>query len=126
MWIVLLPAAICLQTLILGAMSVLAALANVRFTDTYFLVQALLLPWFYATPVFYPREAAGRFAPLLWLNPLTGVFELYRKCLMPDWPGWFEGGVFTSAVVSCAWAAALTTAAVVLMRRMQRTIADWM
>lgn len=125
-WIVCLPLAIVLQTLILGAMSVIAALSNVRFTDTFFLVQALLLPWFYATPIFYPKAAAGQYAPLLWLNPLTGVFELYRKCLMPDWPGWIDGGVLAAAAISGLWAAALTALAWTLMRRMQPTIADWM
>lgn len=125
-WILLLPVAIALQTVILGAMAVIAALSCVRFTDTFFLVQALLLPWFYATPVFYPRIAAGRFAPLLWLNPLTGVFELYRKALMPDWPGWLDGGVLGCVVVSCGWAIVLSWIATHLLRRMQRTIADWM
>ncbi|RPI90395.1 MAG: hypothetical protein EHM42_01445 [Planctomycetaceae bacterium] len=125
-WIVLLPLAIALQTIIVGAMAVISALSNVRFTDTFFLVQALLLPWFYATPIFYPRAAAGRFAPLLWLNPLSGVFELYRKCVMPNWPGWIDGGVLASTMVSVVWALALSAVAWTLMRRMQRTIADWM
>jgi len=125
-WILLLPAAVALHTLILGAMSVIAAVSCVRFSDTFFLVQAMLLPWFYATPIFYPRAAAGGYAPLLWLNPLAGVFELYRKCLMPNWPGWTEPGLLASVLASCLWGVVLSLIARQLMQRMQPTIADWM
>jgi ABC-type polysaccharide/polyol phosphate export permease len=125
-WVLLLPLAIALQGVIVSAMSLLAALSCVRFSDTFFLVQALLLPWFYASPIFYPRAAAGRFMPWLALNPLTGVFELYRKCLMPDWPGWLDGGVLGAVLISVGWALLLTSLAVVLLRRMESTLADWM
>ena len=125
-WLVLLPLAIALQSVILGAMSILAALSCVRFSDTFFLVQALLLPWFYASPIFYPRAAAGRFTPWLALNPLTGVFELYRKCLMPDWPGWLDGGVLGAVLISFGWALLLAGLAAMLLRRMEATLADWM
>jgi ABC-type polysaccharide/polyol phosphate export permease len=125
-WILLLPVPILLETAIIMGLATLAALACVRFTDTFFLVQALMLPWFYATPVFYPRAAAGRFANWLWLNPLTGVMELYRKCLMPQWPGWSEQGLGWSALAAMAWAAVLVTAAWRLLRRVGPTVADWL
>jgi lipopolysaccharide transport system permease protein len=125
-WVLLLPLAILLQGVIVGAMSLLAALSCVRFSDTFFLVQALLLPWFYASPIFYPRAAAGPFRPWLALNPLTGVFELYRKCLMPDWPGWLDGGVLGAVLVSVGWAMLLSSIAALLLRKMEATLADWM
>lgn len=123
--LVLLPLVVVLQGVIVGAMSVLSALSCVRLTDTFFLVQALLLPWFYVTPIFYPRAAAGGLAGWLWLNPLTGIFELYRKTLMPNWPGWIDGGVLWSLLISLAWAAGLAGFAAWLMRRAEATIADW-
>lgn len=125
-WVLLLPLAILLQGVIVAAMSLLSALSCVRFSDTFFLVQALLLPWFYASPVFYPRAAAGPFTPWLALNPLTGVFELYRKCLMPEWPGWFDGGVLGAVLISVGWAVLLSSLAALLLRRMEATLADWM
>ena len=125
-WVLLLPLAIALQGIIVAAMSIVAALSCVRFSDTFFLVQALLLPWFYASPIFYPRAAAGRFVPWLALNPLTGVFEMYRKCLMPDWPGWLDGGVLAAVLISVGWALVLSSLAAILLRRMEATLADWM
>jgi lipopolysaccharide transport system permease protein len=124
-WVFALPATILLQVLIVGSLATIFALACVRFTDTFFLVQALMLPWFYATPVFYPRAAAGSFAPLLWLNPLTGVMELYRKCLMPAAPEFFAGQLHLSLGASILWCGVLVVFAGWLLRRLEPTVADW-
>jgi ABC-type polysaccharide/polyol phosphate export permease len=125
-WILALPVALALQAVIIGGLAMIAALACVRFTDTFFLVQALLLPWFYATPIFYPRAAAGRFAAWLWLNPLTGVMDLYRLCLMPGWSASPHAQPLLSLAVALAWSAALVAFAYWLLRRMESTLADWM
>lgn len=126
-WIVLLPVVLLLQVVIVGALSLIAALACVRFTDTFFLVQATLLPWFYATPIFYPRiaaeQVAGRFAFLVWANPLTGVIELYHLCLMPGWPA---AGVGSCLLASVLWAGGLCALATWLLRRANPTLADWL
>lgn len=123
-WSVLaLPVPIVLQAMIVGGLALIAALICVRFTDAFFLVQALLLPWYFATPVIYSRGMAGNLAGWLWLNPLTGVMELYRWCLMPEWPG---DDLAASLLVSVLWAAVLTVASTWLLRRQEATIADWM
>lgn len=122
-WLLALPVPIMLQALILGGLSMIAALACVRFTDTFFLVQALLLPWFYATPIFYPRVAAGNLAGWLWLNPLTGVLELYRLCLMPAWP---TDDALLCLAQSLTWAIGLGGLAYWLLHRVEATIADWL
>jgi hypothetical protein len=51
---------------------------------------------------------------------------LYRKCLMPDWPGWFDGGVLGAVLISVGWALLLCGLAALLLRRMEATLADWM
>lgn len=57
----------------------LTSALNVRFRDVNFFVQALLIIWFYATPIVYPL----RFVPFqyywLWrMNPLTGIVQLFQ------------------------------------------------
>lgn len=121
--LMLLPVVIALHAAILGALTMLVALANVRFTDTFFLVQALLLPWFYATPVFYPRRAAGEWAAILWLNPTTSVTELYRVALMPGWP---TGDIILNLGVASVWAVLLLTVAYAVHKRSEPTLADWL
>ncbi|HTI49450.1 MAG TPA: ABC transporter permease [Planctomycetaceae bacterium] len=121
-WVLALPLPIILQTVILGGMALIAALICVRFTDTFFLVQALLLPWYFGTPILYSRAAAGALAPWLWLNPLTGVMELYRLCLMPDWP---VDQLPASLAAATLWACGLAALSAWLLRRTEATIADW-
>jgi ABC-type polysaccharide/polyol phosphate export permease len=121
-WVLALPLPIILQTVILGGMALIAALICVRFTDTFFLVQALLLPWYFGTPILYSRAAAGALAPWLWLNPLTGVMELYRLCLMPNWP---TDQLPTSLTAATLWAVGLAVFSAWLRRRTEATIADW-
>lgn len=60
-----------------SGVSLLTATLNVRYRDIYFMVQALLPLWFYATPVIYTLELLPEvFYPILYLNPVTGVVEL--------------------------------------------------
>jgi hypothetical protein len=44
---------------------------------------------------------------------------------MPNWPGWIDGGVLWSLLISLAWAVGLAGFAAWLMRRAEATIADW-
>ena len=64
-----------------GAALALAAL-NLFFRDVRYFFEALLLVWFYATPIVYPSAAlpsATRW--LLALNPLTWIVEAVRSGL---------------------------------------------
>ena len=51
------PLAACL-VLIVGGLAVAVASLNVLFRDVEFIVAALLLPWFFLTPVLYPLSGA--------------------------------------------------------------------
>lgn len=74
---------------------------NVSFRDvkyaTPFLVQAML----FATPVVYPVQSAPeRIEPLLWINPMAGVVELFRWAVLPSWSiDWLKLGLSMSIAV---------------------------
>ena len=75
----------------LGAFTAGLALAlaamNVFFHDVRYLFEALLLVWFYATPVVYPATiVTGVSAALLTLNPLYWILEAVRASLDPADP----------------------------------------
>lgn len=56
---------------------------NVRFRDVTFFVQAMLVLWFYATPIVYPLEFISRASRGWWLlNPLTGIIEKIQFSLL--------------------------------------------
>jgi ABC-type polysaccharide/polyol phosphate export permease len=98
---------------------VLAAI-HVYARDVKHLVQASLLLWFYATPIFYPPSLLGRFEWLLLLNPMVGIVHLFRLATLGeavDSPG-------ASVLVSVVVTAALAALAVELYRRLDRLFVD--
>lgn len=59
--------------------SLLTAALNVRFRDVNFFVQALLILWFYATPIIYSFSLIPYGYMWLWrLNPLTAIVQLFQ------------------------------------------------
>src|SRR5918997_1157140 len=76
---------------IAGGLAVAVAAANVVFRDVEHLVGALLLPWFFLTPVLYSFDQIGAFErhdnvvrALRWGNPITPPIEALRA---PLWAG---------------------------------------
>jgi len=62
--------------------SLLTASLNVRFRDINFFVQAILILWFYATPIVYSIFVIPRNLIWLWrINPLTSIVQLLQKAL---------------------------------------------
>ena len=59
--------------------SLLSSALNVRFRDINFFVQALLIIWFYATPIVYSISVVPYKFMWLWrLNPMTSVVQLMQ------------------------------------------------
>jgi len=90
------PLAACL-VLIVGGLAVAVASLNVLYRDVEFIVAALLLPWFFLTPVLYPLSGATGLAArhhsvleaIHWANFLSPAIEAIRDPLfwgrMPYW-----------------------------------------
>lgn len=64
-------------------LSLLTASLNVRFRDVNFFVTALLIVWFYATPVMYALTMIPRHLLWLWrFNPLTSILQLLQQAIL--------------------------------------------
>jgi lipopolysaccharide transport system permease protein len=76
--LLLLPA-----TLLLVAFTAALGLAlsglYVYFRDTKFMVQAVMLVWFYVTPIVYPPSVLGSAGRWIDLNPLAGITGLFQQ-----------------------------------------------
>lgn len=60
---------------------------NVRYRDVNFFVQAVLIVWFYATPIVYSLSMMPRDILWLWrLNPLTSILQLFQYSFLNDAP----------------------------------------
>ena len=90
------PLALLLVAFVAGLALTVASL-NVLFRDIEFIVAALLLPWFFLTPVIYPLGGVPGLAQrhqtvitlLHWANPLTPAIQAIRDPLfwgrLPFW-----------------------------------------
>lgn len=55
---------------------------NVFWRDINFFTQALVLIWFYATPILYPLSfIPQRFQVIFYLNPLSGIFTSLQRTI---------------------------------------------
>ena len=70
--------------------SLFTSALNVRFRDVNFFVQAVLILWFYATPIVYSISVVPYKLMWLWrINPLTSIVQLFQFIFSgaPP-PGW--------------------------------------
>lgn len=121
-YVVFFPLAVLLQTVLLvGAGLALAPLA-VLYGDVERLMRILTRLLFYFSPVIYGvndvrDKLGGVVADLYILNPLAGIFDLYRTAFFPDeWAGW--GAVGVSALIAFA----MLAIGVTVFRRLEGTV----
>lgn len=101
--------------------SLLTSALNVRFRDINFFVQALLIVWFYATPILYSLSLIPR--DLLWLwrfNPMTSIMQLLQYGLVGgSMPG---PAMLTSNTVVIL---VTLTAGIAVFRKESKYFDDW-
>ncbi len=120
-FLLVIPATI-LATLLCAAFVLLLSAMHVYFRDIRYLVQAAVTAWFYVTPVLYPLKYPPRvLQPLIQMNPMTGVVELFRVATVGADHGWPVSVLFTGV-----WTLGLVLAALLLHRRFDRVFADLM
>lgn len=98
------PLAMLIQTVFLVGIGLTLAPLAVLYTDIRRLLRVVLRVLFYLSPIIYGvRDVEARapewVAKIYLLNPLAGVFDLYRAAFFPEFfVGWTE--VVIAAVVS--------------------------
>lgn len=119
--LLVLPAALLLAMALAALASALFAILHVYFRDVRYLVTALLLLAFYATPVLYPlTKPHGVLRTLVEVNPATGVLQLVRFCFFGASPGPLAAPLAATA----AWLVALAGTVVVAYTRHERIACD--
>jgi lipopolysaccharide transport system permease protein len=118
--IVFLPLFLGLTLVTALGIGMLLSAVNVRYRDVPFAIPFLMQVWLFASPVIY----AVTFVPARWrwllsLNPMTGVLEGFRWCLLGQSAP--EPWVLS---VSIAVALAASVLGLVYFRRVERHFAD--
>lgn len=119
------PATISAFVLLLAftcGFSLLSSALNVRFRDINFFVQAILIVWFYATPIIYTFS----FIPykFIWLwrfNPMVSILQLFQFGILNfPLPGI---GMLTANIV---YIIILLTIGIFVFRRESKYFDDWL
>lgn len=100
--------------------SLLLAAFTVWYRDVKHTVPLMVQLWLFVTPVIYPASfVPRRYQPLLFLNPMAGLVEGFRICLLTErWP---EPAL---TAISLAVAVAVFVLGWVYFQRAERSFAD--
>ncbi|MBI4942563.1 MAG: ABC transporter permease [Actinobacteria bacterium] len=96
-----LPAALVLQAVLITGIGLALSAVTVLVTDMQRVVRILLRVLFYLTPVVYSIHVLPHafLRDVMAVNPMTGVIDLYRRCVFPSTElGWHVPAI--SAVVT--------------------------
>ncbi|MEX2293215.1 MAG: ABC transporter permease [Acidimicrobiales bacterium] len=118
--ILLIPLFGGLALLAAASVSIWLSALNVTYRDVRYAVPFLLQLWLFATPVVYPSSLVPeRWRPVFGLNPMAGVVEGFRWCLLrqapPNW---------CVMAVSLAATTTLLMAGLYNFRRVEHRFAD--
>ncbi len=115
--IVLWPVGFVLQLLLLTGIGLFLAPVTVLVKDATRLVRIFLRFFFYLTPILWAsRVVPGIFGDILKVNPLVGIFELYRAGLFQRPVGW------TSVLISVIDIAVMLVIGALVFRRLERPV----
>jgi len=78
-----LPLIIILQTIFVAGICLAAAALHTLYRDVKYIVELIMLVWFYATPIFYPLSfVPENIRGFFYLNPLSQYINAYRDILL--------------------------------------------
>jgi lipopolysaccharide transport system permease protein len=93
---------------------------TVKYRDFRYIVPFLVQVGVFLSPIGFSTSVAPHWRTLLDLNPMTGVIDSFRWCLLSDGQSFDTHGDVTSLIVSLI----LTVSGLWYFRKMERTFAD--
>ncbi len=120
-WLLLLaPLSLLLMVILtLGAGMLLAAM-SVKYRDIKYVLPFVIQLMLFATPIIYPASVVPvRFRPFLALNPIWGMVDSFRACVLPGEP--FD---FKLLAISIGVSLVVFVAGLYYFRKSERSFAD--
>jgi lipopolysaccharide transport system permease protein len=117
--IVFLPVFLAVAVVAALGIGIWLAALNVEFRDVQYVIPFLVQFWLFVTPVIYPSSSVTGFRKvLLGLNPMSGVVEGFRWCVLGrPAPG-------STLAISALSVVVVLVTGLAFFRRMERTFAD--
>jgi lipopolysaccharide transport system permease protein len=117
--ILLLPIFILMMAVAVMGLGLALSAWNVRFRDVGYLVPFTLQIFLFITPIVYPGNLVPQFwRPVYSLNPMVGVVEAIRWCVLGTPADW------TMVAISCACSVMLLIFGLVVFSRAERSFPD--
>jgi ABC-2 type transport system permease protein len=119
---VFVPVAMLIQIMLLTGAGLLLAPLAVLYGDVERLMRIVTRLLFYFSPILYGgADVRQRFgdvvAGIYYLNPLTGLFDLYRTAFFPDqWTGW------TSIILTFLVSVGVLVSGAYVFKRLEGTV----
>lgn len=83
LYIIYLPLILIIQAIFIISISLITSHLYIQYRDIKYLVEVLLLIWFYATPIFYSLELVPqKIYPFYIFNPMVGIISGYRNIIL--------------------------------------------
>ncbi|MGQ0792549.1 MAG: ABC transporter permease [Deltaproteobacteria bacterium] len=118
--IVFLPATLVLAFISATGVGLWLSALNVKYRDVRYAIPFFIQLMLFATPVIYPADLAPeRFRWLMALNPISGIIDAHRACVLGYKP--IDWDFF---LLSSAASVVIFLTGVVYFRRVERTFAD--
>ena len=80
--IAFLPVVVFLTWILVCGIGLWSSAINVKYRDVRYAIPIFLQLMIFMTPVIYPISISGRFKWLVMLNPMTGLMEAHRACIL--------------------------------------------
>ena len=101
-YVLLLPLAMIMQYILVLGMTFMFSALNVYFRDLEYILNIIVMIWFYLTPIVYKIEMIPeKFRFWFYLNPMTGIINFYRNILyykrMPSFNAF--GGILIYGII---------------------------
>ncbi|MGA1844947.1 MAG: ABC transporter permease [bacterium] len=117
--LLLFPLLVAVTFLLATGVGLLLSALNVQYRDVRYVIPFLVQVWLFVTPVIYPVSLAGRYGWLLYLNPMAGIIEGFRACILGHKPiPWSPIGISVFLTLL------LFMAGSIYFHRMERQFAD--
>jgi lipopolysaccharide transport system permease protein len=110
-----------IQIVFCFGLALVVSIMNVFLRDISHFTTTALIVWFFASPIVFPLDRfSGFLSNIIWLNPMTGLTQIYRDLLLVGrLPSPLAVGTFVLS------AALLVVAGLGLYRRTHDAIVDW-
>jgi lipopolysaccharide transport system permease protein len=112
---------ILLETILSVSITLILSSLDIYYRDVSFILQSIIMIWFYATPIFYPISMVPeKYLFLYQFNPMVGITTIFQSIFlnkpMLSWNG---------LIISIAETIVLLLIGILVFKKRSKYFADW-